>query len=270
MTFSHIGSYLPKFSKYLDGADAPACISKMVKKKKGGKELVKFFEKAVKCSEWKSDAVFKSLLDCAVTKSSKLGKKEKSKFKKIEKVYSSKVKGMKAATPAVQQPLIQQPSQTVKKFTFDEASYKILKKTRLTEFSKVINKQFPYNHPCSLDGCFQGMLTSARACALDLGKIIATIYLKSNNKTHFTDDDYSEFRNYVVNEFKTDLLKIIQDYCDYLKQGIMQIAAANPSIQYNTADNRQTLLVKVLPSYISELESDLDKYKIKLQYGLQA
>lgn len=109
MTFSHISNYLPKFSKYLDGTDASACVSKMAKKKKGGKELVKFFEKAVKRDEWKSDAVFKSLLDCAVTKSSKLGKKEKAKFKKIEKTFSAKVKGMNVAvTPVVQQPIVQQ------------------------------------------------------------------------------------------------------------------------------------------------------------------
>jgi len=105
-TFSHIGSHLPKFSKYLNGADASICVKKMLKEKKGGKVLVKFFSKAIEHEKLKNDPALKKLFDKAVSKVKKLSKKESEKFKKVEKAFSVKAEKVdaKQASPAAQAP----------------------------------------------------------------------------------------------------------------------------------------------------------------------
>lgn len=97
--FFHIGSYLPKFDKFLHGTNASTCIDKIYNKKKKGKKLVKFFEKAVARSEWEKDAQFRSLLDAAITKSQNLPKKQKAKFEKVQTLFNDKVNAIKKEVP---------------------------------------------------------------------------------------------------------------------------------------------------------------------------
>jgi hypothetical protein len=91
--FSHIGNYLPKYNEYLDSSSASTCVDKMYKKEKGGKVLVKFFEKAVHVDKLKNDGALRKLFDRAVEKSNKLSAKEKDKFAKIKKAFSEKSGG---------------------------------------------------------------------------------------------------------------------------------------------------------------------------------
>jgi hypothetical protein len=302
-TFSHIGKFMPDYSKYLDGKDASSCIKKMLKKKEG-KVLVKFFEQAVARKEWRKDIGFRQLFDAAVKKSDRLSDKLKERFRKAETVFKKKVgekakeqekSGKPSAKDAKQELSLQD------KFMFDEESYQIVKKTKLAEFlGNVIKRMVGVNS--SLSCRLSGVLVDAKACALELGKAFAKIYLKSNNKVHFSKDDYPEFKKYVLKEFREDLVKKFQERFNDLKPDVIKraINARNQAIadieyketryrkrhptnpimynfhlqqllnapKFDEDDHSQEVLDRLLPLLSSELENDLDKYKVNLQYNL--
>src|SRR5947208_4118729 len=86
MTFSHIGTHLPKFASYLNAATADDVLRPMIQKKKG-KPFVKFYKDAshLRQKTLKDDQPLKTLLERAVALQDELKKKAEHKFEKLAK-----------------------------------------------------------------------------------------------------------------------------------------------------------------------------------------
>jgi len=94
MSFVHISYQLPEFKKYLRADDVKSCVKDMLKAKKGGKVLFKFFDKAMKKAIWQNDETFKKLLDGCVEKMGKLDKKYREKFAAPHKIFNEKIQAL--------------------------------------------------------------------------------------------------------------------------------------------------------------------------------
>jgi len=100
---AHVGKALPSYAKYLHSSSASKCIDRMLKKEKGGKVLVKFFEEAVLRNDWQNDKAFRGLLEAAVKKADSLNSSQKTKFSKAEKVFNEKLqKGEQKSLPKIE------------------------------------------------------------------------------------------------------------------------------------------------------------------------